>query len=124
MSPMSGCPWGLLLKALYLLGDFGWAVHWQHALGAGAAATMILAVMTRASLGHTGRPLQVRGLTTLAYAVLTLAVTVRVAGLAMLPGSYRATVITAGLLWIFAFTLFVCVYAPVLLRPRADGKAG
>ena len=36
-----------------------WARFWPHAFGAGTAAMMILAVMTRASLGHTGRPLVV-----------------------------------------------------------------
>src|SRR5690606_13700692 len=52
-------PVGLLLKAAWLLAGRAWTAHWPHALGAGAAATMILAVMTRASLGHTGRPLVV-----------------------------------------------------------------
>jgi uncharacterized protein involved in response to NO len=117
-------PVGLFLKALYVLGDVGWAVHFQHALGAGAAGTMILAVMTRASLGHTGRPLQVRRIVTLAYVLLTGGVAVRVFGPALLPGSYLATVVTAGALWVIAFALFVYAYAPVLLRPRVDGKPG
>ena len=66
-------PIGLALKAAFLFGGFPWAAHWQHALGAGAAGSMILAVMTRASLGHTGRPLRAHPVTALAYLVLTWA---------------------------------------------------
>ena len=53
-------PLGLTLKAAALLTGAAPAAFWLHALTIGAAATMILAVMTRASLGHTGRPLVVR----------------------------------------------------------------
>src|SRR5690606_20484196 len=44
-------PIGLILKATWLLSGAAWAAHWPHALSVGAAATMILAVMTRATLG-------------------------------------------------------------------------
>ncbi len=117
-------PVGLALKALYLLGGFAWAAHWQHALGAGAAGTMILAVMTRASLGHTGRPLVVNRLTIAAYVLLVLAVTTRVFGAAVLSLPYQTVVLLAGGLWAAAFSLFVVVYTPVLLLPRCDGKPG
>lgn len=117
-------PVGLALKALSVFGGPGWGVHWLHALGAGAAGTMILAVMTRASLGHTGRPLEVRPQITLAYVTLTLAVAVRVFGPALLPLDYATTVFVAGALWVLSFLLFVGIYAPILLKPRADGKPG
>ena len=52
-------PLALALKAAWLFGGFDFAAKWQHALTAGAFATMILAVMTRVSLGHTGRALTV-----------------------------------------------------------------
>lgn len=117
-------PVGLALKALFVLGGFVWAAHWQHALGAGAAGTMILAVMTRASLGHTGRPLVVDRLTVAAYGFLVLAVAVRVFGAAALPHSYQSVVLLAGGMWATAFLLFVLAYTPVLLSPRQDGKPG
>ena len=65
-------PVGLALKATALLAGAAWAVKWQHALTSGAFATMILAVMTRASLGHTGRPLVVSRAIAVAYLLLTL----------------------------------------------------
>ncbi len=117
-------PVGLALHAAFLLGGFPWAAHWQHALGAGAAGSMILAVMTRASLGHTGRPLRAHPVTALAYLVLTAAVVVRVFGPGLFPASYAAVVMIAGTAWIVAFLLYLLVYAPILVTPRVDGKAG
>ncbi|MCP5090541.1 MAG: NnrS family protein [Gammaproteobacteria bacterium] len=117
-------PIGLTLRALFLSGGFAWAAHWQHALAAGAAATMILAVMTRASLGHTGRPLVVAPAIIVAYVSLVLAVAVRVFGPALLPVSYTAIILAAGSLWVLTFLLFAIVYVPILLGPRVDGKGG
>ncbi|WP_405234437.1 NnrS family protein [Lentisalinibacter salinarum] len=117
-------PIGLLLKAGWFLGGLPWAAQWLHALGSGAAATMILAVMTRASLGHTGRELRVSPTVTAAYLLLLAAVAARVFGPVWLPLGYTTTVAVAGALWLLAFLLYSIVYAPVLLLPRADGKAG
>jgi len=117
-------PIGLALKAASLLGGFGWAAHWQHALGAGAAASMILAVMTRAALGHTGRPLRVHPLTTTAYGLLTMAVIVRVFVTTLPAVNYRDAVLIAGTLWLLAFLLYAVVYLPILVTARVDGKEG
>ncbi len=117
-------PIGLGLKAFALLADATWASKWQHALAAGAMATMILAVMTRASLGHTGRPLRVSRAIATAYLLLTLAALLRTFGGALLPDSYLATLWIAGIAWTAAFGIFVAVYAPILWRPRIDGKPG
>jgi len=117
-------PVGLALKAVSLAGGFTWAAYWQHALGAGAAGMMILAVMTRAALGHTGRPLKAHALVAIAYATLALAVAVRVFGPALLPLPYSSVVLLAGVLWVAAFGLYLAIYTPILLRPRADGKPG
>jgi uncharacterized protein involved in response to NO len=117
-------PIGLALKAIFVLAGASWAAHWQHALGAGAAATMIMAVMTRASLGHTGRPLRVSRLIVVAYAMLIASVVVRVFGASVLQLQYASTITTASSLWILAFLLYIGVYAPILTRPRVDGKSG
>ncbi len=115
---------GLALKALALLGGFTFAEFYLHALTIGAAATMIVAVMTRASLGHTGRPLVVVRTTVIGYGLLTAAAAVRVFGPALLPFPYTAILVMAAALWTAAFALFLAVYAPILLSPRADGRPG
>lgn len=117
-------PLGLLLKAGFLLGGFPWAAFWQHALGAGAAATMILAVMSRASLGHSGRPLVVAPIMAWSYGLLICAVLVRVFGPVLLPVSYVVSIQLAGLFWMAAWLIYAVVYTPILLLPRADGKPG
>ena len=117
-------PAGFALKAIYLASGVPWASQWQHALTIGAAATMILAVTTRASLGHTGRPLIVSRGIGVAYVLLLLAALVRVLGPALLPASYLATIETAAILWIAAFTIYLVIYAPILTMARVDHKPG
>jgi uncharacterized protein involved in response to NO len=92
-----------------------------HALSVGAIGTMTLAVMTRASLGHTGRPL-VAGLgTTTIYVLVTLAAILRL--LAPLGSEhYLLMLSSAGAAWSGAFGLFVLLYAAPLMRPRAKGE--
>jgi uncharacterized protein involved in response to NO len=115
---------GFALKALALLAGAAFASFYLHALTIGAVTTMIVAVMTRASLGHTGRPLVAARRIACAYGLLTAAAAVRVFGpvFAFLP--YTGTVLLAAALWTAAFVLFLSVYAPILLSPRLDGKAG
>jgi uncharacterized protein involved in response to NO len=117
-------PLGLALKAVAALGGFTFAAFYLHALTIGAVATMIVAVMTRASLGHTGRPLVVTRRTTYAYGLLTGAAAVRVFGPSTLPLSYSSVVVLAAALWTGAFALFLGEYAPILWTPRVDGKPG
>jgi uncharacterized protein involved in response to NO len=117
-------PVGLALKAVALLSGAGFAAFWLHALTIGALATMILAVMTRASLGHTGRALIVNPLITLAYLLLTAAALMRVFGLSAFQLNYPIVIIWSAAFWTIAFALFVAVYGPILCSPRVDGKAG
>jgi uncharacterized protein involved in response to NO len=117
-------PLGFALKAAAILTSAGWAQFWQHAFGIGALATMILAVTTRASLGHTGRPLVVRPGIAVAYGLVTLAALIRVAASALWPGNYLSVLIAAGACWTAGFGIFVAVYGPILTAPRIDGKPG
>jgi len=111
-------PIGLALKAWSLLGGPAVAANWLHALTVGAIATMIVAVMTRTSLGHTGRPLVLHRLTFVAYLLLALATLVRVVGPALPGVSYITIIVTSAALWAGAFSLFLWVYFPILTRPR------
>jgi len=87
-----------------------------HALTAGAIGTMTLAVMTRASLGHTGRAIETDGATAAIYILVTIGALLRVAA-PFAPG-YETMLVAAGLAWSAAFALFVVRYGPILLRPR------
>lgn len=117
-------PLGLALKAAWLLAGAGIGVNWMHALTFGGFSTMILAVMTRATLGHTGRPLRAAPATVASYVLLTLGALVRVFGPALFPAHTLPSIAAAGLLWMTAFALFLLVYGPILTGPRADGRPG
>lgn len=87
-----------------------------HALTAGAIGVMTLAVMTRASRGHTGQSLAADRATTLVYVAVNLAALLRVAA-AFLPDAYMPLIQASGLLWMAAFAGFVLAYGPALSRP-------
>lgn len=93
-----------------------------HALTVGAIATMVMAMMTRVSLGHTGRSLHASPTTVLAYGLLTAAALARV-GAGLLPAHYLTLLNLAGGLWVGAFGLFLWVYLPILCQPRSDWSA-
>jgi uncharacterized protein involved in response to NO len=117
-------PVGLALQAIHVTTAANGASQWMHALTAGAVTLMIVAVITRASLGHTGRPLEVARPVALAYGLLFAATAVRVAGGGLPAASYEWTLRIAGALWLTAFLIIAVAYAPILLRPRVDGKPG
>ncbi len=117
-------PLGFALKALALLSGLAIAAFYLHALTIGAAATMIMGVMTRASLGHTGRPLVVARPIVYAYGLLAAAAAVRVFGPAWLALPYAVIIVLSAGFWTAAFAVFLWIYAPMLLKPRADGKPG
>jgi uncharacterized protein involved in response to NO len=77
---------------------------------------MTLAVMTRASLGHTGRPIATNSSTLAIYVLVTLGAVFRV-GASALPEFYLEALAVGGALWSAAFGLFAISYAPILLRP-------
>jgi uncharacterized protein involved in response to NO len=88
-----------------------------HALTAGAVGTMTLAVMTRASLGHTGRAIETDAWINAIYLAVSIGAVLRVA--APFTGEfYFPVLVCGGLSWSAAFLLFVFRYAPVLLGPR------
>jgi uncharacterized protein involved in response to NO len=94
-----------------------------HALTVGAIGTMTMAVMTRASLGHSGRPLTAGRGTTAIYLLLTLASVLRL--IAPLTGAcYLSVLVLAGAAWSGGFALFVLLYGRLLTRRVAkDGTA-
>jgi uncharacterized protein involved in response to NO len=81
-------------------------------------------MMARVSLGHTGRPLATPPLMLWAFLAMSLAAVMRVAFPILFPTAYLGGLTVAGICWAAAFALYLIVYTPVLLEPRADGKAG
>lgn len=98
-----------------------------HVLTIGAIGGMTLAVMSRAALGHTGRPIKAGPAMVLGYGYLVLATLVRPA-VDVFPQAYYLIFAVSGLLWLMAFASFVSIYAPILVRPRmtaaSPGKPG
>ncbi len=90
-----------------------------HAFTAGAIGTMTLAVMTRATLGHTGRPLHAGAATVAIYLLVTLGAVIRVIA-AWLPTDYSMTVGAGGVLWAGAYLVFAASYSRALFSPRKD----
>src|SRR5687768_10493077 len=104
-----------LALGLILLGFDAGSSAALHALTVGAIGTMTLAVMTRASLGHTGRALSADRATVAIYALVTLAALMRV--LSPLAGAYAVLVTSlAGLAWSAAFATFAIHYGRMLVR--------
>jgi uncharacterized protein involved in response to NO len=90
-----------------------------HAWTTGAMGTMTLALMTRATLGHTGRSVSAASSTNVIYGAVLCAALARVAA-PLLPGMYYEALTVAAICWIVAFGGFVIVYGPMLLRPGAS----
>lgn len=88
----------------------------QHVWMAGAVGLMTLAVMTRASLGHAGRPLHATPAITALYLALIISVGARFLAGAM-PGQDWLLHLAAGG-WILAFGGFAVVYFPILTKPK------
>lgn len=104
-------PAGLVALGVSALADVPPATGY-HLLGIGGFGGMTLAVMMRASLGHTGRALEAGPALTLAFALVALAAVIRVA--APLPLGLWS----AALLWTAGFGIFVWRFAPVLTLPN------
>ncbi|WDZ80110.1 NnrS family protein (plasmid) [Ensifer adhaerens] len=94
----------------------------MHVLTVGVIASMMLAVMTRASRGHTGRPLVGSALTSASYVAIMAAALIRPLA-EVLPAHYQHLIALSGVLWITAFALFTLEYGPMLACDRRSPRA-
>ena len=112
-------PYGFLTIAL---GDSlpGWSRASQipHAWSAGAIGLVTLAMLTRTSLGHSGRPLAATKAITGIYALVFLGVLTRIAG-GFLP-DVEPLLHAAATFWVLGFALFAAYYAPIFFKPRVQ----
>ncbi|MGB3864181.1 MAG: NnrS family protein, partial [Xanthobacteraceae bacterium] len=88
-----------------------------HAWTAGAVGVMTLAVMTRASLGHTGHALTAGPATTAIYLSILTAALLRIVA-PFTPEWHHALLNASGVAWTLAFTLFALAYGPILVVAR------
>jgi uncharacterized protein involved in response to NO len=88
-----------------------------HAFTAGGVGMMTLAVMTRATLGHTGHALTASAGTSLLYLLVFAGAVLRVVA-PWLPVDYLVAIMVSGGLWTGAFMLFVAIYGPMLAGGR------
>ncbi|MCE4554657.1 NnrS family protein [Roseateles cellulosilyticus] len=116
-------PVHLLLRGL---GEVGWVSPSlaTHALTAGAIGGLVIGMMTRTALGHTGRPLKAGRPETVAYIAVLLAALTRVAVPLLQPAWTLTAVQVSAALWSAGFAIYAVSYWPVLSRPRVDGLPG
>ena len=110
-------PAGLALLGVSILADLLPFRDALHGLTIGAVGTMIVAVMTRASLGHSGRPLTAGWGTSVVYLLVIAAVITRILAMAGTE-SYMLHINVSGFEWIAAFVLFLTLYSPLYFRKR------
>ena len=115
----SWIPFAFLLRALAAVNIVP-ASAWLHAITMGAVSGLMLAMMMRSSLGHTGRPLVASRVDMTAFLLLQLGTIVRVLASIAAGDSYRSWVVVAGIIWGSAFLLFAVRYVPMLSRPRVS----
>jgi uncharacterized protein involved in response to NO len=89
-----------------------------HALGVGAMAGLIVAVSSRAAMGHTNRPLASDKLLSTAFLLINLAALARVVASSL----NMSFLLAAGILWLLAFVAFAIKIGPILVGPPA-GRA-
>lgn len=95
-----------------------------HALTVGSMAGLIIGMMTRTALGHTGRPLKAGHAELAMYVLIQVGAVARLAAALDTVGMRDAGLIVATVCWSLAFLLYVIVYGPYLFRPRLDGREG
>jgi uncharacterized protein involved in response to NO len=95
-----------------------------HALAVGATGGLIIGMITRTARGHTGRSLQASGPEVMAYALVMLAAALRVLLPLVSPDLLTIALVGAAMAWTAAFTIYLVIYTPWLMRTRLDGRDG
>lgn len=114
---------GFALSGLAALGTLPVSLA-THAFTVGGLGIMIYGMISRVSLGHTGRRLHPTAWTVGGYVLLAIAATIRVFG-PLLPGvELRWIWFGTGIPWAAAFLIFFVQYTPLLTQPRVDGRPG
>ncbi|MFB9240524.1 NnrS family protein [Massilia antarctica] len=114
---------GFAMLSLAALG-IGAASTGFHALAVGSMAGLIIGMMTRTTLGHTGRVLKAGRWEPVMYFLVQGGAVLRMLA-QFVPADWRAAALVAsGACWSLSFALFLLVYTPYLWRARIDGREG
>lgn len=113
-------PLGFVALALYSVGLMTNLSAALHSFTVGAMGGMIIAMISRITLGHTGRPLELPRLITLAYIAVLLAAVLRVLFPVWLPALASWSIAAAGGLWMLAYAIYLITYSPMLLGPDME----
>lgn len=116
-------PLSLALRALAALNKVPISVSF-HALTIGAITSLMIAMMMRSALGHTGRSLVAGRVEIITFVLLQLATVVRVLASSVVPGAYSEAMNVSGVVWILAFVVFLFRYWSILTQARIDGRPG
>lgn len=117
-------PLGFIALTLYSLGWMDNLSAALHSFTVGSMGGMILAMISRITLGHTGRPLEPPRIITLAYIAILLAAVIRVGVYAALPSHASWGIAVAGGLWVAAYSLYLLYYSRMLVSPNLDSGQG
>ncbi|MBT4523021.1 MAG: NnrS family protein [Halieaceae bacterium] len=117
-------PLGLLALAFHSAGYLASVSTALHCFTAGAVGGMILAMISRVTLGHTGRPLNPPRAIVPAYICILTGAGLRVVVPTGWPEYSQWGVGIAGLLWVLAYGIYCVYYGPMLVTERADGRPG
>jgi uncharacterized protein involved in response to NO len=128
-----GFAWLPIAVLLQTARDVGFALtgEWQlgrapiHALGMGFYGSMLIAMVTRVTMGHSGRPLQMDRVALGCFLVLQAAAVTRVASeIVTAPLWMQALLLASMALWLAAFGVWTLRLGLIYLAPRSDGRAG
>ncbi|MCW8935922.1 MAG: NnrS family protein [Gammaproteobacteria bacterium] len=117
-------PLGFIMLALHSIGLMGNTSAALHSITVGSIGGMILGMLSRVTLGHTGRQLNPPRMITVAYLLIFVATLVRVIVPAWLPEYTLLSIGIAGGLWVLAFSVYLYFYGFMLVTARADGRPG
>lgn len=114
---------GLIMLGLAKLDILSNATQAFHSITVGGSGLMILSMISRVSLGHTGRMIQPSKAMTFAFGLLVLTFFSRVLA-PLLFSQYSIIILLSAALWVLAYTTFLVIYLPILFKPRVDGAPG
>lgn len=115
-------PLSLILRGAW--GDAFASHNLIHLFAIGALGGLILAMIARVTMGHTGRMIYKGPNMSLAFAAITVAALVRSFAVIFDPANMMLWIDISGGLWIVAFGLFVWRFGMMLVTPRVDGHPG